>query len=446
MITLIDAAHALAAGRVTPRDLTEACLAKAQDPAGESQRVFTDLQADAARATADAQHHLRKAGQAGSPFAGIPITIKDLFDVAGQVTRAGSRVLATSAPAVTTAPAIARLLGAGFVIIGRTNMTEFAFSGLGLNPHYPTPTTPYDRANRHIPGGSSSGAAVSVADGMALGAIGTDTGGSCRIPAACCGITGFKPTAARIPLSGAIPLSPTLDSIGPLAQTVADCEALANIMAAAPLTPAQPRTLGGVRLLLAQNIVLDGIDIPTETSFDRAIRRLAAHGVSFAATECKSFASVMHANRKGGFAAAEAYAWHRDYLEKSSDLYDPRVAARIKGGAQMLAADYAQTQWDRARIIAEFAQEMEGFDAVIMPTIPVQPPKIADLQDDEAYRRINFLLLRNPSLINFLDGCAISLPCHEAAAPPAGLMLAAPRMQDHKLLAIAKSIESALRE
>ncbi|MET0879894.1 MAG: amidase family protein, partial [Tardiphaga sp.] len=229
--TLASLAADLEAGRTTSRKLVEACLAQIADPAGEGQRTFIHVDRDAALAAADAMDGLRKAGAAPSPYAGIPVSIKDLFDIKGQVSRAGSRALEDSAPAESDAPAVARLRAVGFVVIGRTNMVEFAYSGIGTNPHYGTPKSSYKREIGHVPGGSSSGAAVSVVDGMAHGALGTDTGGSCRIPAAFNGIVGFKPTQARVPLDGAVPLSFTLDSIGPLARTVECCAIMDAVLA-----------------------------------------------------------------------------------------------------------------------------------------------------------------------------------------------------------------------
>ena len=217
--TLAALADDLDSGRTSARKLVDACLAKIADTSGEGARAFIHVDAEAAIEAAEAMDRLREVKAAPSRFAGIPVSIKDLFDIRGQVTRAGSRALDDSAPADADAPAVARLRRAGFVVIGRTNMTEFAYSGIGINPHYGTPKGAWQRSVGHVPGGSSSGAAVSVVDGMAHGALGTDTGGSCRIPAAYNGIVGFKPTQRRVPLDGAVPLSFTLDSIGPLART-----------------------------------------------------------------------------------------------------------------------------------------------------------------------------------------------------------------------------------
>src|SRR6201994_2188766 len=276
--TLATLADDLEAGRTTSRKLVEACIARIADPAGEGQRAFIHVDKDAAIEAAEAMDRLREVKAAPSRYAGIPVSIKDLFDIKGQVTRAGSRALDDSPPADADAPVVARLRRAGFVVIGRTNMTEFAYSGIGINPHYGTPKGAWQRSVGHVPGGSSSGAAVSVLDGMAHGALGTDTGGSCRIPAAYNGIVGFKPTQRRVPLDGAVPLSFTLDSIGPLARTVACCAALDAVLANEPITPLQPRPIRGMRLAVPTTVALDDLDDAVAKTFERALDKLAREG------------------------------------------------------------------------------------------------------------------------------------------------------------------------
>jgi aspartyl-tRNA(Asn)/glutamyl-tRNA(Gln) amidotransferase subunit A len=446
MPPLAQLAHHLASGAATSRQLIETALARAQDPAGEGGRSFITLYADQARASADAMDRLRRHNRHPGPYAGIPVSIKDLFDMAGETTTAGSAVLREAPPATTTAPAIARLLAAGLIPIGRTNMTEFAFSGVGLNPHYGTPRSPWDRATGHIPGGSSSGAAVSVSDGFAAAAIGTDTGGSCRIPAALCGITGFKPTARRVTLAGALPLAPTLDSIGPLAATARCCASIDAILAGDPARALPQAHVSGLRLLLPTNLAFDHLDAATERALDRAVQRLDDSGAQIDRRALPAIGQINEAHAHGGFAAAEAYAWHRTLLATSTAQYDPRVATRIETGAAMSAADYITLVQARARIIAAFEADMAPYDGLIVPTVPIAPPKLADFATDESYHRLNYLLLRNPSTINFLDGCAISLPCHAEGQPPAGLMLAAPALHDARLLAIADAVEMILRK
>jgi aspartyl-tRNA(Asn)/glutamyl-tRNA(Gln) amidotransferase subunit A len=444
--TLSALADDLASGRTSALALVREALARIDAPDGEGKLAFIKVHREAALAAAEAMDKLRTAGVAPSRFAGIPISVKDLFDIAGEPTMAGSTVLADAAPAERDAPAIARLRGAGFIVMGRTNMTEFAFSGLGLNPHYGTPASPYERATaRRIPGGSSSGAAVSVADGMVYAGIGSDTGGSCRIPAAFCGIAGYKPTASSVPREGAFPLSQTLDSIGPLANSVECCRILHEIMSGAPLGQQGPSSLAGLRIAVPQTVALDGLDAHVAASFDRALDRLAKAGAIVIDAPFTRFAEVARLNVKGGFAPAEAYAHHRDLIEARGDGYDPRVRTRVLRGRNQDAADYIQLVQARAAFVAAMRAEVSAFDVLAMPTVPTVAPTIAELaEDDEAFTRINLLMLRNPSLINVMDGCAISLPMHRAGEAPAGLMLARAGGEDGALFGIAAAAEAAL--
>ncbi len=444
--TLSALAGDLASGRTSATSLVREALARIDAPDGEGKRAFIKVHREAALAAAEAMDRLRAAGLAPSPFAGIPISAKDLFDLVGEPTTAGSTVLADASPAERDAPAIARLRRAGFIVIGRTNMTEFAFSGLGLNPHYGTPASPYQRETvRRIPGGSSSGAAISVADGMAFAGIGSDTGGSCRIPAAFCGITGYKPTASSVPREGAFPLSQTLDSIGPLANSVECCRILLEIMSGAALSRDVPAGLKGLRVAVPQTIVLDGLDAHVAASFDRALDLLAKAGAIISNEPFARFAEVARINAKGGFAPAEAYAHHRELIEAKGDGYDQRVRMRVLRGGNQDAADYIRLVQARDAFVAAMRAEVSAFDVLAMPTVPTIAPTIAELaEDDEAFTRINMLVLRNPSLINVMDGCAISLPMHRSGEAPAGLMLARAGGGDAALFAIAAAAEAAL--
>jgi aspartyl-tRNA(Asn)/glutamyl-tRNA(Gln) amidotransferase subunit A len=324
--TLETLADDLAAGRTTSRALVEACIARIDDPAGEGLRAFVSLDRARALAAADAMDALRHAGAAPSPFAGIPIAIKDLFDIAGEVTTAGSKALADQPPAMTDAVAVARLRQAGFVLLGRASMTEFAYSGLGMNPHYGDPRAPWDRATGRVSGGSTSGGAVAVADGMAHAALGTDTGGSCRIPAAFCGIVGYKPTARRVPQGGCVPLSPSLDSIGPLARSVACCAALDAILAGEGFAPLVPAPLAGLRLAVPTTIALDGLAPEVEAAFEAALARLAKAGALVSRIAVPEFDEIGPINAKGGLTAPESFAWHRELLgSEGSALRPPRL-------------------------------------------------------------------------------------------------------------------------
>ncbi|MBR0717455.1 amidase [Bradyrhizobium liaoningense] len=443
--TLATLAADLDSGRATSRKLVEDCIARIADPAGEGQRAFIRVDKDAALATADAMDALRKAKAAPSPYAGIPVSIKDLFDIKGQTTRAGSRALDDSDPAEHDAAAVARLRQAGFVLIGRTNMTEFAYSGIGINPHFGTPKGAWNRAVGHVPGGSSSGAAVSVLDGMAHGALGTDTGGSCRIPAAYNGIVGYKPTQRRVPLEGAVPLSFSLDSIGPLARSVSCCAILDAVLANEPVVPLKPRPVRGMRLAVPTTIALDDLDSPVAQTFERALKTLADHGAIIERIEMSEFLDIGPMNAKGGFAASESYAWHRYLIEAKGDAYDPRVFVRIMRGEAQSAADYIDLLNERRSLIARVNARLAPYDALVLPTTANTPPRIADLADDKAFAAANLKSLRNCTLINMIDGCAISIPAHRAGEVPVGLMLAASGGSDHRIFELAAGMEAVIR-
>jgi len=456
MRTIEHHAQALAEGTTTSRALVEEGLARIADPAGEGVRAFIKVHAAAARAMADAMDTLRRVGRAPSRYAGIPIGLKDLFDIAGEPTPAGSRALADAPPATAHAPVVQRMLAAGFVPMGRTNMTEFAFSGLGINPHYGTPLAPWDRVAARIPGGSSSGTAVAVADGMVTAGLGTDTGGSCRIPAAFCGVVGYKPTARRVPIEGVLPLAPSLDSVGPLAPSVACCAVIDAILAGeAPPAPARSTparsapasaTLAGLRFAVPENFGLDDMDAHVGAAFDRALAVLSKAGASITRARFPTFDALPAVNAKGGFAASEAYAWHRALLAEKGALYDPRIRPRIERGSTLSAADYVDLLAARRRLIAEFDASTGAFDALLLPTTPIVPPRLAELEDEREYNRLNMLILRNTAAGNFLDRCAISLPCHRLGEPPVGLMLMGETLGDARLFQIAAAVEAGLAQ
>jgi aspartyl-tRNA(Asn)/glutamyl-tRNA(Gln) amidotransferase subunit A len=325
-------------------------------------------------------------------------------------------------------------------------MSEFAFSGLGLNPHYGTPRNPWQRAEARIPGGSSSGAAISVTDGMAHVGIGTDTGGSCRIPAAFTGLVGYKPTARRVPQTGAIPLSTSLDSIGPLARSVECCATVDAFLADEPPPDlSADRSVSGMRFAVPKTFVLEDLDKDVASHFERSLSQLSASGAYVEHIDIPEFAQLPTINAKGGFSAAESYAWHRPLLETNGDDYDPRVRIRIQRGATQSAADYIDLLVARRNFIAAVERRAVRFDSLVFPTTPIVAPRIAELQNDEDFFRINGLVLRNPSVINFLDGCAISIPNHVDGEPPTGLMLACASGLDHQLFRCAAAAESVLR-
>ncbi len=450
MQTLTQAAASLASGRTTARKLIETCLERIADPGGEGARSYVAVYAEQARASADAMDMLRRVGRAPGPYAGLPISLKDLFDVAGEVTAAGSTALADAKPATAHAAVVSRMLAQGFVPVGRTNMTEFAFSGLGINPHFGTPRSPWQRdpegSGGRIPGGSSSGAAVSVADGMALAALGTDTGGSCRIPSAFCGVVGYKPTARRVPLSGVLPLAPSLDSVGPLAPSVQCCAIVDAILAGQAPRALEPMQLRGLRLAVPGNLVMDGVDSVVAEVFGRTLNRLGALGARVTHLAFPQFERMAAVNAQGGLAPAEAYAWHRTLLARQGDAYDPRVRSRIERGAAMTGSELIALQTARIEIRASMDAATSPFDAVVMPTTPMLPPRIDSLEDDAEYTRVNNLVLRNTSLANFLDRCSISIPASRRGDAPVGLMLMGETGGDERLFAIAAAVESVLKE
>ncbi len=446
MSPLATFAQQLAAQQIAARDLVEGCLAHIADAAGQGAKTFLKVAAATARAEADAVDRQRRAGVDLPPFAGIPVSIKDLFDIRGDVTTAGSRVLRTAPPAERDAPAVVRLRSAGFIVIGRTNMTEFAFSGLGLNPHYGTPLNVFDRSTGRIPGGSSSGAAIAITDEMAAASLGTDTGGSCRIPAALNGLVGFKPTADRVPRAGAVPLSTTLDTVGPIARTVACCTLLDAVLTGAEPSVPDPFPLAGLRLLVPTSLVFEGIDSHVAACFDRALASLSRAGAAISRLPLAELARVPELNANGGFSAPEAYAWHRELLQQHADEYDPRVSVRILKGREQSAADYLRLGRERQDLIQRVHTITAAYDAVVMPTVPTIAPALKDLASDPEYFRVNGLMLRNPALANFLDRCAISIPMHRPGEAPAGLMLMGEYGGDRRLLAIALAAEAALSD
>ena len=425
--------------------LIERLLAEARGPAAAA--VYTALLPEAAMAAAKAADAAMAAAQHLGPLAGLPVTVKDLYDMAGRTTMAGSVLRAGQPAASTDAEAVARLKRAGAAITGLTNMTEFAFSGVGLNPHHGTPRNPADAAVARIPGGSSSGAAVSVALGQAVAALGSDTGGSIRVPAALCGLVGFKNTQARTPLAGAFPLSFTLDTVCAMTRCVADCLIVDGVLSGAPLAVAhrQGHSLTGMRLALPQTLVLDGLQPAVAAAFERALQRLSQAGAVIVELPLAELAEVAQINAPGGFSAIEAYAVHRDSLATQRERFDPRVAQRIQLGQTVSAADYIRLQQRRREWITRTTQRLAGFDALICPTVPIVAPPISQLvADDEAFFRANGQLLRNTFLINFLDGCAFTLPCQAPGELPVGLMLAAPAGHDAALAGVALAVEAAL--
>jgi aspartyl-tRNA(Asn)/glutamyl-tRNA(Gln) amidotransferase subunit A len=444
-MTIVELSQLLAGRKIASRQLVEQSLAAIEDARGEGARTFLLVHKEAALAAADRADVQRRSGAKQPVLAGIPISIKDLFDEAGVVTLGGSKVLIGSAAAKRDSIVVERLRKAGAVIVGRTNLTEFAYSGLGINPHYGTPKNTFDRAAARLPGGSSSGAAISVTDGMAAAAIGTDTGGSVRIPAALNGLVGFKPTARRVPLDGVLPLSSSLDSAGPIARTVADCALLDHVLAAQTDSIPASAQLRGLRFAVPKTVFQDDLSAAVANAFSAALARLSAAGAVIVELPMAEFAQAAVVNPRGVLSSVEAFKWHRQLIKDQADKYDPRVLARIRPGEAITAANYAELLQQRQRFVSEINAATHGYDAMLMPTTADTAPTIAEVgKDDESYFRFNGRMLRNPSVVNLFDGCALSIPCHEPGSAPVGLMVAGTQNTDRRILAIGLAVEEVV--
>ncbi len=444
-LDLTAARDAILSRRSSALAAFEDCVAASESDA--CRNAFISKRVEPARAAARAADAALGNGAPLAPLAGLAISVKDLFDVQGETTAAGSLVLADAAPAAADCPAVARLRSAGAALLGRTNMSEFAFSGVGINPHHGTPanaaTTRLD-ATARIPGGSTSGGAVSVAAGAAFAALGSDTGGSIRIPAALQGLVGFKNTARLTPTEGAIPLSTTLDTVCAVTRSVRDAVLLHEVLAQRRVD-LRARPLASLRLAVPRGFLLDDLEPVVARSFEASLATLRRHGARIDEIDLPALADVASIVAGGGFAPVEAWAWHRDLLARHEPRYDPRVAARIRRGERMGAAEYIDLQRARATWIARMTATTCLYDALLSPTLPIVAPPIAPLVgDDAAFFATNALLLRNPSMVNLLDGCAITLPCHAPGEMPVGLMVWSGALQDDAVLDAALAIEAGL--
>lgn len=440
---LSAAREAILLGQHSASDALARCTEAARAAPSETYVRRFDGQPEATAAAVDLQH---RAGIPLPPLAGLAVSIKDLFDVAGFPTTAGSLVMRGQSPAAADAPVVARLRRAGAALTGHTHMTEFAFSGVGLNPHLGTPANPATAAldaTLRIPGGSTSGGGVSVASGAAFAALGSDTGGSIRIPAALQGLVGFKNTSRLTPTAGTVPLSPTLDTACAITRSVRDAVLLHEVLADRKVT-LRHRPVASLRLAVPSTTLLDGLEPAVAAAFERALATLRQAGARIDDITLDELAELRSMNALGGFPAAEAWAWHRDLLARDEARYDPRVVSRIRRGATISAADHLKLIDARRDWIARVEHRLRPYDALLSPTVPVVAPSIASLATDDAFFAMNALLLRNPSVINFLDGCALSLPCHAAGELPMGLMVWGPALADDTVLDTSLAIERAL--
>lgn len=424
-------------------EIVGAAVTRMNDPASEGARTFVARNYNAEK-EAKAFDILRKCHATTSPLAGLPISIKDNIDIEGQPTTAGSVVLRSQPPAKRDAAIVTRLRSAGAVIMGRTNMSEFAFSGVGANPHHGTPLNPFDRNLQRIPGGSSSGASVSVADGMSVAAIGTDTGGSVRIPAALCGLTGFKPTQARVSRTGVFPLSNALDCVGVIAARVDDCRIVDEIISGQIHTSfvQHPKL---IRLCILPGPMMDTCDGIVGQSFDSSLKVLRDSGISITNSTTDIFNIMDEMGARGSYAAAEAWESLGYLMEAHGKQIDQNIVERIKRGRTITAADFIRNNRDRLKIISTIDTIFENFDCIVSPTVPIIAPRLCEIQEPANFHKINQILLRNPSAANLLDIPSITIPCNAPGKAPVGLMLMGKRHEDGMLLAIASTIEEILQ-
>ncbi|HJU72439.1 MAG TPA: amidase [Gemmatimonadaceae bacterium] len=434
----------LAHGSTTSRALVEAALVRIADPGGEGSRTFIRVFNKDARAAADVSDGRTKRAEVRRPLEGIPISIKDLCDVAGVVTLAGSTVRAKEPPATRDAVVVERLRKAGAVIVGTTNMNEFAMGTPGTNPHYGTPRNPWDRATGRVPGGSSSGAAVSVADGMSVAALGSDTAGSIRVPASLCGLVGFKPTARRVPLAGVFPLSPSLDSVGPIAASVACCATFDAVLADEPPSLLEEPDLPGLRLGALTTLVLDSVEPLVARVYERALDALRAGGAAITDIAIPELSQIPALFRNGGITIAEAYRFHRPMLDRFAGAYDPIVERRLRAGSVITDVDYQELMRARAALIRTANAATAQYDALLMPTCPMVAPPIADVADVENWQVVHRRLLYPNAIANMLDRCALTIPLQPHGEPPVGLTILGETLADHKVLQIGAAIERIL--
>ena len=443
-MTALELGREIGAGAIDPVDLTDYFLDRiaAEDP---DHLVYLRLTTDRARAEAAGARDRAKTGLRQGPLDGVPLSWKDLVDSAGVETGAAARALMGRVPDH-DAPLLARATRAGTVCLGKTNLTEFAFSGLGINTTYGTPPNACDDKVARIPGGSSSGAAVSVARGLAPAGIGSDTGGSVRIPASLNGLVGLKTTAGALSLEGILPLSPSLDTIGPLTHDVADANAVWGMLGgrAADLAGAN---LKGKRLLAVENSLWQDVDPGIDRAVREAVEKLERAGAQVTWAEVEEVDRAVEIMGKGGgLVTVEAYACWGDLIEENPDLIYAHMLPRFRAGLKQSGVGVVRMLHRLEQVQATFHQKLAGWDAMIAPTVPASPPPIADLLDDEpAYHRANRSMLRNTTPGNLLKTCALTLPCGtDDLGLPAGLMLMQRPDQEAVLLRLGKASETAL--
>lgn len=438
------------AAKLTAGDIScEQLITERLELAHKTDSVFIALDDKTLLAQAREVDQQRAAGTA-KPLAGVPISLKDLFNVKGQKTLAGSVVLADKAPVETEdAEVVASLREAGMLCFGRTNMSEFAFSGMGLNDHFPPLYSVWDQYGLRIAGGSSSGSAVSVALGIVPGTLGSDTTGSCRIPAAFNGIVGMKPSHGRLSLTGVYPLSHSCDAPGPLAVDVDSCFLLDQLMQGKTfdvLPELAPANIQKLRLLMPKSLVIEALDPEVEVAFKRAVEQLEASGAEIIRAPLPALDQCIDMFMNRNTVIYEAWELHRELIGSHGDEFGAYVRSRIESGRSVTEEEQAARYAEKAALIEQVRQELAELevDAMIYPTVPCIPPLVKDTQDPEKLGPINLRCLRNTSTVNYFDGCAISLPCHAEGEAPVGLMVSSVHGDDERLLAIAAAIEETI--
>ncbi|MCZ7464492.1 amidase [Rhizobium rhizogenes] len=434
-------------GHLDPRSLVEETLdAIGQD---DDQAIFIRLTAERAMAEAEAASKRIRDGRSCGVLDGIPVAWKDLFDLEGMATTAGSTVLAESTTASRDADVVTALKQAGMISIGRTNMSEFAFSGLGINPHFGTPRNPASQDGHRLPGGSSSGAGVAVAAGLVPVAIGTDTGGSVRIPAAFNGVVGFKASRGRYSMRGVYPLAKSLDSLGPLTRTVQDAVWVDAAMRGKAAADVARTPLSGLSLVVPETVFFDGVEDGVAAAFEQAVERLVRAGASVRRQAFPIFSELFDLIRqKGALVTAEAFVLHKARLEGADAArMDPRVVARTKLGANISMRDYIAILEARERMTAAFSGMVGTHELLVSPTLPHVAAKVAPLiDDDDAFFAMNAKTLRNTQIGNFFDLCGVSIPCGTGEAEmPVGLLLSGLHGTDDHLLGVAMAAEEIVR-
>ncbi len=444
--TIAQIQKALMSGKISSVDLISSAFSEIEREDGDGDEIFVRTFKNAAITQAAASDAMRKMGVPQGPLAGIPISVKDLFDVEGAPTTAGSAAYASVAePARRDATVVARLRAAGAIFLGHTNMTEFAYSGLGINPHFGTPLNVWDRHIGRVPGGSSSGAALSVTSNMAVAAIGSDTGGSVRIPAAFNRLYGFKPTTGRHPMDGVFPLSPTLDTVGPLARSVHCCRILDHVMAGLPVPEPDIRPVSGLRFGILETIALDGLDMDVAGAFVRALETISRSGARLERIKIDALHNFEEISSLGSIAGPEAFHKHRDFIIGHGRQIDPRVLSRLESSADISAADYIEMLALRKDMIERSHLATRNFDAILMPTVAIVPPEVKPLlASDALYAEANYKVLRNTALINNLGCPAATIPVGLKGGAPVGLMVVGEHGADAHVQDIAESLDEVL--